>query len=700
VSSDEKRDYLKALFPGQLADSCFASSRDVYFEKHFMQLTRGAGVDMVLNSLAGDKLQASIRLLAQHGRFLEIGKFDLAKNSALGMSAFLKNVTFHGILVDSLFEQDNAEWFKIYQLVQEGIRSGVVRPLNSTIFEKHQIEEAFRFMAQGKHMGKVLVKVWEPKEMSEQPMHISGFPKLWFSPMKTYIVTGGLGGFGLELTQWMVERGARHLILTSRSGLKTGYQAKKIRSLTEEFNAIIKIAPFDVKEEQDCAQLFIEAKKCPEGKIGGIFHLAAVIDDGLFENQTADRFRAVNEVKAKGAYNLDMFSRTEGIMDDSAFFVVFSSVTSGRGNLGQTSYGYGNSAMERICEYRRRDNKHALAIQWGAIGDVGMIMESAFNGNNESVIGGTAPQRLQSCLKTLEMLLLKSAEPKDTAVWSSFVPAERTYTREFKEFAGQQTPKSIIEVIANVLGLKDVKQWRNETISLGELGLDSLMNVEIKQVLEQTYNLPLTMRDIQQLTMEKLRVIERTKQSPLASQLIGAEISARDFATAARKTSYLMPSKIVEKMNTIEFLPAHKHIPVVVIHPIEGHTNMLKTWAKHMKYPVFGVQYTEEALRFESIEQLADFYWAQIEQELAKYNKGQQVHLCGYSFGASVAFEMAAKRASRWRRSPSWTARTTTSTPTSRPTRTSSSWRMCTRRRPRRCPPSRSSTRRCTPASS
>lgn len=104
-------------------------------------------------------------------------------------------------------------------------------------------------------------------------------------------------------------------------------------------------------------------------------------------------------------------------------------------------------------------------------------------------------------------------------------------------------------------------------------------------------------------------------------------------------------------MNTIEYIP-QQQIPVFVIHPIEGHVNMLKSWAKHMKYPVFGVQYTQEAMQFETIEQLADFYWQQIEMELMKYQQTTmiaqpRIHLCGYSFGASVAFEMALKKSGR-----------------------------------------------------
>ncbi len=101
--------------------------------------------------------------MAQHGRFLEIGKFDLNKNSALGMAVFLKNVSFHGILVDALFGDDqteaSSEWKLVHELVKEGIQTGVVKPLNATTFEVNQIEQAFRYMAQGKHMGKVVIKV-------------------------------------------------------------------------------------------------------------------------------------------------------------------------------------------------------------------------------------------------------------------------------------------------------------------------------------------------------------------------------------------------------------------------------------------------------------------------------------------------------------------------------------------------------------
>ena len=158
VGSQAKRDYLKQRFH-QLSDKSFANSRDRTFEWDILRATKGKGVDVILNSLAEEKLQASIRLLAQHGRFLEIGKVDLSQNNSLGMGVFLKNITFHGILLDALFEQGNQDWITVAHLLKNGITEGAVKPLNTTVFNHDDVEGAFRFMAQGKHIGKVLVQV-------------------------------------------------------------------------------------------------------------------------------------------------------------------------------------------------------------------------------------------------------------------------------------------------------------------------------------------------------------------------------------------------------------------------------------------------------------------------------------------------------------------------------------------------------------
>lgn len=115
-------------------------------------------------------------------------------------------------------------------------------------------------------------------------------------------------------------------------------------------------------------------KKAHElGPLGGIFHLAVVLKDGLFENQTVEAFQAVSKPKYYGTIYLDQLTREKDEAKDLHWFVVFSSVSSGRGNAGQANYGFANSAMERICEERVKSGLPGVAIQWGAIGDVGLI---------------------------------------------------------------------------------------------------------------------------------------------------------------------------------------------------------------------------------------------------------------------------------------------------------------------------------------
>lgn len=345
VSSNEKREYLKKLFP-RLNDEHISNSRDTTFEQEIRYLTKGKGVDIVLNSLAEDKLQASVRLLAQHGRFLEIGKFDLSQNNPLGMSIFLKNTTFHGILLDSLFENASDDWINVHKLVEEGIINGVVQPLQSNVFHSNEIEQAFRFMSQGKHMGKVVIQVYD----ESRPL-IHAIRKTWFLPNKTYIITGGLGGFGLELSEWLVERGARNLILCSRSGIRTGYQLKKLEYLQKFYDAKILISKLNITNEKECEELIRKTSDLP---VGGIFHLAAVLQDGLFENLNVDLFNEVIDIKYNGTKYLDKYTRLYST-ETLDYFVVFSSISCGRGNAGQTNYGYANSTMERICEQRQKD---------------------------------------------------------------------------------------------------------------------------------------------------------------------------------------------------------------------------------------------------------------------------------------------------------------------------------------------------------
>uniref|UniRef100_A0A0A9Y3U2 Fatty acid synthase n=2 Tax=Lygus hesperus TaxID=30085 RepID=A0A0A9Y3U2_LYGHE len=351
VGTQSKKSFLLRTFD-KLDSSMIGNSRDTSFEWMVLDHTAGKGVDVVLNSLAGEQLQSSVRCLADGGRFLEIGKVDLSNNSALGMAFFLKNTTFHGILLDALFQVslDNPEKAEVSRLMQEGIRSGEVRPLPVTVFQNTQLEEAFRYMATGKHIGKVVLKIRqeEPEKIVEPRQEfVSAISKTYMDPGKSYIIVGGLGGFGLELADWLVTRGATKLVLTSRSGVTNGFQELSLRRWRARSIEVL-ISTTECTSQSGAKKIIASANQL--GPVGGIYNLAGVLRDGLFNELSKESFEEVSAAKVRGSYWLDMCSRAACPQLDH--FVGFSSVSCGRGNAGQTNYGYANSGLERICENR------------------------------------------------------------------------------------------------------------------------------------------------------------------------------------------------------------------------------------------------------------------------------------------------------------------------------------------------------------
>ncbi|KAM5216963.1 fatty acid synthase [Hipposideros larvatus] len=623
VGSAEKRAYLQARFP-QLNDTSFANSRDTSFEQHVLRHTAGKGVDLVLNSLAEEKLQASVRCLAQHGRFLEIGKFDLSNNHPLGMAIFLKNVTFHGILLDALFDEPSADWQEVAKLLQAGIRDGVVQPLNCTVFPKDRVEDAFRYMAQGKHIGKVVVQVREeePEAMLQVPTPtlMAATSKTFFPPHKSYVITGGLGGFGLELARWLVLRGAQKLVLTSRSGIRTGYQAKQVHELRRQGVQLL-VSTSNASSLDGTRALIAEATQL--GPVGGIFNLAMVLRDAMLENQTPELFQDVNKPKYSGTLNLDRVTREA--CPELDYFVVFSSNSCGRGNAGQTNYGFANSTMERICEKRQQDGLPGLAVQWGAIGDVGIVVESM--GTNDTVISGTLPQRIVSCLEVLD-LFLNQPYP----VLSSFVLAEKKAAAR----SDSSSQQDLVKAVAHILGIQDLASINLDS-SLADLGLDSLMGVEVRQTLEREHELVLSMRDIQQLTFRKLQ--ELTLQTTSAKEL--AAPTPKESSPAQQQAQLNLGILLVNpegptltRLNSVQ----SSERPLFLVHPIEGSTAVFQSLAAKLSIPTYGLQCTRAA-PLDSIQSLAAYYMECIRQVQPE----GPYRIAGYSYGACVAFEMCSQ---------------------------------------------------------
>lgn len=635
VGSEEKKEYLKKVFP-QLKDRNFSNSRDLSFEYHVLNETNGKGVDLVLNSLAEEKLQASVRLLAKHGRFLEIGKFDLSNNTSLGLSVFLRNISFHGILLDALFEDDTPEWEEVANMVREGMLSGVVKPLKTTVFSKDEVEPAFRFMAQGKHIGKVVIKVRSEESEKLCPasdVTIPAVSRTSCDPSKTSVIVGGLGGFGLELGQWLIERGLKKLVLSSRSGITTAYQKRKVQ-YWQSIGVTVEISRADVRNLEGAKALIQDAEKL--GPVGSLFNLAMVLRDGLFENQTPEMYKTVCDPKIQGTINLDLATR-ELCKNSLDWFVVFSSIVSGRGNIGQTNYGFANSVMERICETRHRDNLPALAVQWGAVGDVGFVAESM--GGNDTEVGGTLPQRISSCMAVLDQFL---NQPHFT-IASSYVKFEKNASKDgAAAAAGGASRPNLVESVGKILGVKDTSAIGGDT-SLADLGLDSLMGVEIKQLLERDFDVNLSTREIRLLTIQKLHDIngaeeEESVDSGISSEL--EQVESPPMTNGVHESSsssqfdyeHMMPKTTILHLNEVQ----NGLKPLFIMHPIEGSAVALSNLAKYLPCPVYALQLTVDA-PLTSIEKLSSYYL----QQIRTIDPAGPYRLAGYSFGAMVALEIA-----------------------------------------------------------
>ncbi|XP_077520061.1 fatty acid synthase-like [Amblyomma americanum] len=625
VGSKEKREFLKRRFP-QLEDRHIASSRDLSFEEHVLRETKGKGVDLVLNSLSEEKLEASVRCLAAHGRFLEIGKCDLAKESSLGMSVFLKKAMFCAIQLDTVHGKGPfavQEQRRLKELVQEGIASGVVRPLDSNPFSVDKAEEAFRFMSSGRHIGKVVLEV-HPEECTPEmapasPLVVEALARTWFYEQKSYVIIGGLGGFGLELAEWMVSRGCRKLLLSSRSGVRTGYQKRCLRRWQQSGVEVI-VSTADASTE-DGARVIIE-EALAIGPIGGIFNLALVLREALLDNQTAELFEVVCRIKVHGTHHLDELSRK--FCPELDHFVAFSSIACGHGNVGQTPYGYANSVMERICERRVADGLPGLAIQWGAIGDVGALREGK---DADVAVAAYAPQRIGSCLSVLDRFF-NQGKP----VVSSFVKIEESSNRDEPEVK----TRDIIHRISHIFGVKDPESL-DPNLSLGDFGMDSLIGVEVQQTLERDYDIIMSMTEIRKLTLNGLREIGAGAghKSPAAeseAKSPGRKDSAHKWQVPRLKLAEeLIPDRVLVEMNGIEGSAA-----LFVVHSIQGHVNALFELAAYLPIRTIGLQRTAD-IPVRSIKEMAAIY----RQKLKKVQPTGPYHLAGYSFGAAVAFELA-----------------------------------------------------------
>ncbi|WP_235041874.1 type I polyketide synthase [Vreelandella profundi] len=393
VGSDEKRDFLRLMGIERLYDS-----RSLTFAEEILEDTQGEGVDVVLNSLAGEAINQNLRALRPFGRFLELGKRDFYENTHIGLRPFRNNLSYFGIDSDQLMKVQPALTQRLFGEMMALFNDGTLNPLPFTSFSHSQVIDAFRYMQQARQIGKVVVTY--EQAISPPKNDLMGTAAMQLSADASYLVTGGLGGFGLKTAQWLVAKGARQLILLSRSGPASEEAQTAIAAFEREGVKVLALA-CDITDRSALAAA-LERAKSELAPLRGIVHAATVIDDGLIRNLDAERIQKVLAPKIDGARHLDALTR-ETTLD---FFIVYSSATTLFGNPGQASYVAANHWLEGFAANRRAAGLPATCVRWGAIDDVGFLARNTRTRDAlQERLGGSALHS-DDALNVLEQMLL------------------------------------------------------------------------------------------------------------------------------------------------------------------------------------------------------------------------------------------------------------------------------------------------------
>ncbi|KAJ8912887.1 hypothetical protein NQ315_011210 [Exocentrus adspersus] len=370
VRSEGEIDSLKKVYP-ELKEDNIGLSVTASFKNVIMAQTNGNGVDIIFTT--SDQICIkSLMCLSNKGNILATQRVNFVED-IVDSRLIRKSISFHDNLLDELFSSDCEVKIHVCNLLYDGLRNGVVKPFPRTNFRAEMVGDAVKCLSLNKNIGKVLINIRDESSLLTRTHKrtINAVQKIAFDPCKSYIIIGGLGGVGLELADWLIERGATKIILNSRREICNGYESYCLKKWSTLEGVTVKINTDDTSSLKGAEDLVNFAKSL--GHVGGVFNTALVLRDASIENQTMELFEAVLKPKVWCNQNMDIVTRA--VCPELDHFVVCSSISCGRGTTGQSNYGMANSALEQLCEKRKREKLPALAIQWGPIGDVGYVAE-------------------------------------------------------------------------------------------------------------------------------------------------------------------------------------------------------------------------------------------------------------------------------------------------------------------------------------
>ena len=500
AGSPDKRAYLRDLGVKQVMDS-----RTLEFADEVMRCTGGRGVDVVLNALPGEYAAKSLAVLAPYGRFVEIGRTDIYLNRPLPLYPFRSNLSYTAVDLDRLCRERTGLARTLLYEILDLFAQGALRPLPSLVVAARDAAAGFRHLAQRRNIGKVVLSF---DRGADPPGNGHGPP---LRADASYLVTGGLGTLGLSVAGWLVDHGARHLVLVGRQE-PTGAALRRVDELRRA-GALVTVMSADVARADETRRV-VESIRRDLPPLRGVVHAAGIIDDATLRRLEPGVLARVLAPKVYGAWHLHAASRDIPL----DFFVLFSSLASVLGSPGQANYAAANAFLDALSHARRAAGLPGVAINWGPWAGAGM---AAGNPTHGLLHGrGIEPHGHDAGLRAFGALL--DHPPPEVVV------ARVDWQRLFDRGTGARPPALLTELLpddqpnpatyplrAELLRLPDVRERRAALLShlrqhlgdvlglapdavdpdesLNNVGLDSLMALELKDALESAVGVRLAM---------------------------------------------------------------------------------------------------------------------------------------------------------------------------------------------------------------
>lgn len=571
AGTEDKREFLRRLGVKHVMDS-----RTLAFADQIMETTGGAGVDVVLNSLAGEAISKGLSILSDRGRFVELGKLDVLSNKRIGLLPFRNNLSFFFVDFDRLVRKKASLIRRMSDAVGAGIADRSYSPLPYRAFRFSMAADAFRHMAHARHTGKVVLSLSD----ACVKIHPAYPTPVEFRADGSYLITGGLGGFGLLVAEWLVRNGARHIALMSRSGATTDEARAAVKSLKKKRTKVLVIRG-DVSSEADVSRAMSEVKtKMPP--LRGVVHAAMVLEDHLLSSLTREEMWKVVNPKMKGAWLLHEHTRTLEL----DFFLLFSSLASVIGMAGQSNYAAGNAFLDSLAWYRRSCSLPATTINWGSLGEVGYLArhtQTADRLRQQGMLSFSPEQALELLARFVTRKPVQRAVLK--VDWSQFGSSYQVYSlsSRFRHLSGgrdstvdggpdaaatgvgglrlklgnvsEAERMSLLEdavkdQVARILGASAAGLDSDRPLT--EMGFDSLMAVELRNWVES--NLGVGLRTMEIMRGPTVRQLASGLFSQLADQPASADVAPLKKEASAgseTETAEMTPSEIIESADEL-----------------------------------------------------------------------------------------------------------------------------------------------------